>query len=293
MSNVTDRAAEEAARAEAEQENEPVTPPDEGAAPGDDDEANEAAEQEEGAGESPETEDVPQSSETTMEQRSKQLAAAHKSFTTRISTVMEEDANALQPCPLCWPMTQGFVWPGMPLEEERKLAVKMVMGEYGADQYEEDPAREQCPQCKGRGMLKTGSLVQGQDALKETAEHVRLHTSRRIGGRQGKGGQAAEQLQRRSVRGRRRARPPRRRVRRLEVGQARRATATAELATRQQAGRLRPALAQHREPVIDLVDVLGERGPVLTPAVTAEDEVLLHRRVGEHPPTLGHVGHAE
>jgi len=162
---VTDRAAEEAARAEAEQDDEPVTAPDEGVAPGDDDEANEAAEQEEGAGESPETEDVPPSSETTMEQRSKQLAAAHKSFTTRIATVMEEDANALQPCPLCWPMTQGFVWPGMPVEEDRKLAVKMVMGELGADQYEEDPAREQCPQCKGRGMLKTGSLVQGQDAL--------------------------------------------------------------------------------------------------------------------------------
>jgi rubrerythrin len=165
MGSVSDMAAEEAARAEAEnpdaeegeaQENEPVTDPGEGAAPGDDPEHGE----QEATATPPEP-----SSEKTMEERSKLLAAAHKTFTTRISKVMEEDANNLEPCPLCWPMTQGYVWPGMPVEEERKQAVRIVMGEYGADQFEEDQARAQCPVCKGKGMLKTGSMVTGQDAL--------------------------------------------------------------------------------------------------------------------------------
>ena len=155
----------EAARAEADEEESPDTEIGPGDPPLPDESEEEAQEQDAPPDEAPDEAPAEPSSELTMEDRGKQLASAHKSFTTRIATVMQQDADNLQPCPLCWEMTQGYVWPGMPYDENRKMAVKVVLGEYGADQYEEDPSRVQCPQCKGKGMLRTHSLVPNQDAL--------------------------------------------------------------------------------------------------------------------------------
>lgn len=75
----------------------------------------------------------------------------------------------LTPCPCCTggAGTVGFIVAELPepLQSMRREQVSQALGGSQNALYEIDQEREQCPTCKGRGMLRTGSLVPQQDAL--------------------------------------------------------------------------------------------------------------------------------
>jgi hypothetical protein len=79
----------------------------------------------------------------------------------RVSAIMGEDAQLLEPCELCAPAIPGFRWPGE-LPEEQRQAVLAAIG-LGTDaDYAEDPEAEACSLCKGHGETLTGSQVPEQ-----------------------------------------------------------------------------------------------------------------------------------
>src|SRR5437588_4358091 len=63
------------------------------------------------------------------------------------------------------------------------------------------------------------------------------------------------------------------------------------LASRQVTRRLRPAIAQYREPLVHPLEVVADRAPHPPPAVGTQQPVVLDRRAREHAPALGDVGH--
>ena len=91
----------------------------------------------------------------------------------RISQIMGEDANMLQPCPRCVttdpqrPATPGFIWPHemVPLLPADKAAVKLSIGEGAEPEYRSANDAAICDACDGWGKVKTGSRVNRQDVL--------------------------------------------------------------------------------------------------------------------------------
>ena len=70
----------------------------------------------------------------------------------------------LAPCPLCLPDAPGFLFPepGYLGDPGRQMAVRQLLGIEDEPEYESDEQAEVCSRCKGRGKLRTGSLVPEQ-----------------------------------------------------------------------------------------------------------------------------------
>lgn len=117
----------------------------------------------EGADTPPEPEPDPEpSSAFSMEKATRALAASEKSHRTRVATIMGEDLNEVELCPLCATFTAGFVLPYAALSAEQSLkdAVRRLNGD--APQAELQPAKdsETCPDCEGWGDVLTGSKAE-------------------------------------------------------------------------------------------------------------------------------------
>jgi len=95
----------------------------------------------------------------------KRLTALGKEATrhsNRVSEIMGEDAQVLTVCPLCPPVTPGFVFPG-DVEPDVRDRVLELLGMGAPHDYATDPEAETCDVCHGLGQLVTGSRVQGQE----------------------------------------------------------------------------------------------------------------------------------
>jgi hypothetical protein len=100
-------------------------------------------------------------SERELEAALERLAKEATRHASRVSEIMGEDAQALEPCPLCEPHIPGFLWPGA-IEEEKRVASLELLGIGGEAGLVEDPATATCDYCKGHGETITGSSVATQ-----------------------------------------------------------------------------------------------------------------------------------
>lgn len=100
-----------------------------------------------------------------IEKRLEKLDAEAQRHSKRVAEIMGDDFGMLLPSPLDW--TPGFVFrPDVaPLDPAAYQATMAYLGGPGAADYKDDPERAQCDLCGGLGKLKTGSLVENQDAL--------------------------------------------------------------------------------------------------------------------------------
>ncbi|MGH2835769.1 MAG: hypothetical protein ACRDUT_00030 [Mycobacterium sp.] len=131
---------------------EPVVEPEE------DEEA--AAAEEEEAQQEPE----PESSAMTdlaIDKAMKALVKEAARHAGRVGDIMGEDAQTLEPCPLCAPNIPGFRWPVPPAVEVVR-AVKVAIGEPEQPPYRPDEHSQVCIACDGYGAVATGSKVAGQ-----------------------------------------------------------------------------------------------------------------------------------
>jgi len=118
----------------------------------------------EGEPEPPQEPQEPQGlSEKEIESRFEKLEKERQRHAKRVGEILEEEAQELVPCELCWPPAPGFRFPQMP--EEQRSAVMTAIGFAGTPELEEAKDARQCPDCKGEGQVKTGSKVPGYDAM--------------------------------------------------------------------------------------------------------------------------------
>jgi hypothetical protein len=147
MSTIAERARNEADEAERE-----------------DEDAAEAGE----TGETPEPEPEPEPTpedEPVTEARLKKIGKAIEGEDTRHEKRLREIYGDLwgerETCPLC--LQEGFVSAvgAGEFDPEQRMAVLSVMGDTAAPTFEQNPKLHTCEQCKGQGMLATGSKRDG------------------------------------------------------------------------------------------------------------------------------------
>ena len=171
MSEVTELAEAEAARAEAEP---PAEPPENA-------EEENAAEAEE-ASELDEVDDLPVEptdeqlaaqqvgmGEKELEKMHKRVATASATYAKKITEILGEEAQLLELCPRCvaggFP---GFVFPPVmaPVDAETKAAVLLSIGEEAPNVSEPDPYSRRCDACKGWGRVLSGSRLNQEKTLR-------------------------------------------------------------------------------------------------------------------------------
>jgi hypothetical protein len=108
----------------------------------------------------PEPEDFqapPGLTERELEANHRKIETARKNFYNRISEIMGEDAQQLVECPACSYFVPGLIFP-VEFDDSVKVALWSYMGLPDPNYYEDAPDRRQCPTCKGKTKVKTGSL---------------------------------------------------------------------------------------------------------------------------------------
>jgi hypothetical protein len=102
-------------------------------------------------------------SEKELEKAFKAIDKLREHVANRLGVIMGEDAQALEPCPVCGDSMPGFVWPAgtVPLSPEKVGAVSAYIGLPDLTAYQDARDAKQCPDCKGLGDVKTYSLVPG------------------------------------------------------------------------------------------------------------------------------------
>lgn len=150
---------------ETEQEERELPEPD----PVDDDDAEEAEEDEHEREPDTEPEQPPEGalSQKDIEARFKKIESAWKSYTTRIGSIMGDDALSLVECPLCADTIPGYVMPERAghLDPAVKESVQTFLGVVQKADYKRDPDFRRCEKCDGRGKVDTDSLVPQQDLV--------------------------------------------------------------------------------------------------------------------------------
>lgn len=127
-------------------------------------EEEQAEEEEQPSEPVPDEADTPQAQGVTPEEwerRSKKLEKSYSTYTNAFSRIYEESANDFFPCPLCADTPAGFIHPDQigTFPAEIQEVVDTLLGRTTVAAFETAPDTEQCPRCKGKGMLATGSLV--------------------------------------------------------------------------------------------------------------------------------------
>lgn len=97
-------------------------------------------------------------SEKQIEQAMAKLEREAKRHRDRISEVMGEEAQMLEPCPLCEPNFAGFRFPVVPPDDVRE-AVRVAIGDADGIEYLRATDARLCDACNGLGNVLTGSLV--------------------------------------------------------------------------------------------------------------------------------------
>jgi hypothetical protein len=100
-------------------------------------------------------------SERELDEGVRRLEKEAMRHANRVSEIMGEDAQLLEPCELCAPAIPGFRWPGEVPEEQRQAVLAAIGLGTDAD-YAEDPEAETCALCRGHGETLTGSQVPEQ-----------------------------------------------------------------------------------------------------------------------------------
>jgi hypothetical protein len=151
------------------------TEPTEPTEPSPDTEEEEAAE-EGGGGESPEEPaqpdpetEPPQPEGLTQAQWEERFVKSEKAWHTyakRIDVIWEEDALNLVPLTISPSAPSGFLSPADAgrIPDEVKGPLLEFLGLTPEVEYETSAAYSQCTVCKGKGRLKTGSLVAGEES---------------------------------------------------------------------------------------------------------------------------------
>jgi len=118
--------------------------------------------------EPPEPREEPTETEARMAKRFDASQRAYKRYASQIGTIFQEDALSQMPCPLCPDIHKGFidVRDAGRIPDELKAAVMEYMGYAQRADYEPDPETNECPTCKGLGLVKTGSRVTGNEERK-------------------------------------------------------------------------------------------------------------------------------
>lgn len=125
----------------------------------------------------PETEPVEPSAEATDEderrilsekalaKRDASLDKENARHAQRVGQIMEDGAGDLIPCPVCMDGIAGWIYPpeAQQLSDEAISRVRQVIGlpDYGT--FEDAPDARTCPECSGRGEVRTGSQVPGYE----------------------------------------------------------------------------------------------------------------------------------
>lgn len=140
-------------------------------APQDDDDDAEAEEQ---AGEvegepEPDEEATPEMhavlDDRELEKRFKRIETAHNTYSRKLSEIMGEEAQALEPCPRCAHGIPAFIFPFAPVSPEVKARVLISMGDAPPEASKQDPYTQTCATCDGQGSTLSGSHTTRDKAI--------------------------------------------------------------------------------------------------------------------------------
>jgi len=171
MSEVTKLAEAEATKAEADTDDEET-----GERPAlehDEEEEAHEAEQVEGVPAEPEPQEEPSGpvgavGDKELEKMFKRVETANAGYSKKLGEIMGEEATVLEQCPRCASPFLGFIFPPMmqPVTAEVRDKVLVSVGEAPALATEADPYSRSCDTCKGSGVVRSGSKLNSQKALR-------------------------------------------------------------------------------------------------------------------------------
>jgi hypothetical protein len=143
---------------------EPETPaePEPGDEPTEDEEPEDATPSEQP--DEPEAPPEPQGmSEKELEKAMKQIEKLREHVANRLGTIMGEDSQLLEACPVCGDSYPGHIFPPdvAPPDDATVAAVRRYIGMPDADQFQQHPDFKTCEECNGLAEVLTGSLRPG------------------------------------------------------------------------------------------------------------------------------------
>lgn len=141
---------------------------DDGAAETDDGETEDDEAHEEGEGDTPADDGAEEQhilSEQALEKRARQLEAENERHAKRVGQIMDDAAADLIPCPVCMDGIAGWIYPPevAQLSDEAISRVRTVIGLPDYTTFLQAKFAAKCPDCDGRGEVKTGSQVPGSE----------------------------------------------------------------------------------------------------------------------------------
>lgn len=95
----------------------------------------------------------------------KELESAGKAYGKRVAKAMEDETFGFAPCPLCNDPFPGVRIPRMP-PEENVAVIRQEIGLPALENYAPSATERACDDCRGLGMVRTGSSVQGRETAK-------------------------------------------------------------------------------------------------------------------------------
>ena len=102
-------------------------------------------------------------SQKDIEARLDKLNRERERHYKRVQEIMEDHMRDLTPCELCWGFAPGYRFD--PIPDDQRAGVMLVLGMSEVGNYAEDTHSQVCADCRGFGVVATGSKVQGQEAL--------------------------------------------------------------------------------------------------------------------------------
>jgi hypothetical protein len=105
-------------------------------------------------------------SQAEWEARFTKSEKAWDTYAKRIGAIWEEDSTSLIPLTISPSAPPGFLSPADAgrIPDEVKLPLLDFLGITQPIDYEDSDVYQRCPTCKGKGRLKTGSLVAGHES---------------------------------------------------------------------------------------------------------------------------------
>lgn len=134
----------------------------------DDDESSELGDEEEGEALS-DQEGSPEGAaildDKELEKRFKRIETAHNAYSRKLSEIMGEEAQALEPCPRCAHGIPSFIFPFAPVSEDVKTRVLISVNEAPPAASKQDPYTETCRTCEGNGVTLSGARTTQNKAI--------------------------------------------------------------------------------------------------------------------------------
>lgn len=106
-------------------------------------------------------------SEKEVEARFKRIEGRATTWRNAVSEVLGEIAQSYRLCPLCGDSVPGFIPEGQP-PDEVIAATRAVIGLPDLSHYEQAQNAHRCGNCGGQGVVLSGSLVKGNEAIQCT-----------------------------------------------------------------------------------------------------------------------------